>query len=274
MEHDKFVRITELTPAYDGRPASQGGLYEWRTPNMLLDDGTQSTDYGVGSVQLRMVLKGPKGAVQFVVGTDWYPPHVQEEFATTYDKRSYFSPLLDRKPRGMDVGYHSPRPMYEGHLVLTDECKYLDGRPCYYDGSTLRAEEWVEILLKEGSEGIWVALEKEYQRVFEDDKYVLHDELFLLRQAAEASKEDAVVDEQDSKDEEIARLREERESLKRETAALRVLVNRAERALEILARRYVSYLGGTDRGPHSFAHRVIDEVYDLAIAEERKEKEQ
>lgn len=169
MERDEFIRITELTPAYDGRPTARGGRSEWRTPSMPPDDGTQSTDYGVGSVQIRMVLKGSKGAVQFVVGTDWYPPHVQEEFATTYDRRSYFSPLLDRKPRGMDVGYHSPHPTYDGQIAITESCEYLGGRPCYYDGSTLRAEEWVETLLKEGSEGIWVLLEKEYRRVFEEN---------------------------------------------------------------------------------------------------------
>jgi hypothetical protein len=135
---EDLERIVELTPAFDGRPPG-----------------------------LRMVLKGEKGAVQFVAYTDWYQPHVQQELAEKGERR-YSSPL-GIKPMGADVGYHSPHPMYEGDEPLTESCEYLDGRPCYYDGSGTKAQAFVTVLLKEGSDGIWKALEREYRRLFGDE---------------------------------------------------------------------------------------------------------
>ena len=67
---------------------------------------------------------------------------------------------------GADVGYHSPVPHYEGQICSQDSCSYLGGKPCYYDGSSLRAEEWVrDILIPKGSDGVWESLEQEYARL-------------------------------------------------------------------------------------------------------------
>lgn len=149
-------RITEISSAYDGRPASAGGKHEWRTPGMKPDDGTGATNYGIGGCTIRFILKGPLGAVQFVIYTDWYPPHVQQAVSATSVIR----------PMGGDVGYHSPRHMYEGQGALCGpgECPYVpDGAECFYDGSSLRADEWVrDILLRGGSDAVWKALEDEY----------------------------------------------------------------------------------------------------------------
>jgi hypothetical protein len=87
-----------------------------------------------------MVLKGEAGAVQFVVYTDWYPPHVQEER------------MVDHR---------------QSVVASMGPCEYLDGRECYYDGSGLRADEWVrDLLIKRGSDAIWEALTEEYKRLF------------------------------------------------------------------------------------------------------------
>jgi len=51
--------------------------------------------------------------------------------------------------------------------LITDSCPYLDGKPCYYDGSTLAAERVFERLVREGDVGVWAALEEVYQQVFE-----------------------------------------------------------------------------------------------------------
>lgn len=40
----------------------------------------------------------------------------------------------------MDLGYHSPAPMYEGHEQLSATCEWLPGGVCYYDGSSLNAQ--------------------------------------------------------------------------------------------------------------------------------------
>jgi hypothetical protein len=135
---------------------------------MRPDDGTDSTNYGIGGMQIRFLLKGEKGTIQFLIGTDWYPPHVQESMRSRFAQqdRQRFNP----KPHGWDVGYHSLTPMYEGQETVSDSCEYLDGKPCYYDGSSLRADKWVkDIFLKEGSDGIWREMEKEYVYQFETE---------------------------------------------------------------------------------------------------------
>src|SRR5690554_1678397 len=42
-------------------------------------DPNPAKNYGVHGVELRMVLKGEKGAVQFVLYTGWQLPHVTKE---------------------------------------------------------------------------------------------------------------------------------------------------------------------------------------------------
>jgi hypothetical protein len=145
-----FERIIDLTPAWDKRHADA------------------RKDYGVHGVDLYMVVKGPKGAVQFLVYTNWMLPHVQKERdqrtatrgADETELRCFYHPLP------ADVSYHSPAPMYEGQEPMSGECEYTGGE-CYYDGSSLRAEKWYnEILLPKGSDGIWAALEQEYRERF------------------------------------------------------------------------------------------------------------
>ncbi len=136
-----FERIIEFSPAFDKR------------------DDDPKKNYGIGAVKIRFVLKGKKGAIQFVVGTDWYLPHNQKEVGNSIRGGI--------KPDGWDVGYHSPKPIYEGQTSMGEACQYLDGRDCYYDGSGLRADEWVEkYLLRGGSDAVWRAIEREYVRVF------------------------------------------------------------------------------------------------------------
>lgn len=128
-----------------------------------------SKNYGVHGVTLRMVVKGPLGATQFLLYTNWQLPHVTKEQLDNprwpLDKtavRAVWQPLA------ADVGYHSPKPMYEDHSPMSGECEYVPGGVCYYDGSGLRAQEWYEQkLLPGGSDAIWEALEEEYEDRFE-----------------------------------------------------------------------------------------------------------
>lgn len=115
-----------------------------------------SKNYGVGGVNCWMILKGEKGAVQFMFSTGIYLPHVLEEWKS---KNYYPSPM------GFDVGYHSPTPMYDGQLC-NDNCDLLPDSKCYYDGSGLRAEEWYKIFIEEGDEKIWELLEEYYRDRF------------------------------------------------------------------------------------------------------------
>ena len=143
----KLTREIKIHPAFDKR------------------DKDPLKNCGIHGCDLRFLLKGPKGVVQFVIFTNWQLPHVTEEFIQ--------KPIKDRidikiryLPMPADLGYHSLVPMYEGQTGRAN-CEYLDGKTCYYDGSSLSAEPIYDILLREGSDGVWKALEKYYKELFE-----------------------------------------------------------------------------------------------------------
>jgi hypothetical protein len=48
-----------------------------------------------------------------------------------------------------------------------EPCRYLDGKPCYYDGSSLNAERIFDVLTAEGDEGVWRELEAYYHATFQ-----------------------------------------------------------------------------------------------------------
>lgn len=128
-----------------------------------------SKNYGIHGVDLKMVLKGDKGAVQFVLYTNWQLPHVQRELnrKAIGEDEVYIEAILNPMPA--DLGYHGPVPLYEGQNICTKSCEYLDGKPCYYGGSGLNAKRIYEVLLNEGSDGVWRELEEYYKELFESE---------------------------------------------------------------------------------------------------------
>lgn len=128
-------RTVEMSPAYDKR------------------DPDPTKNYGIGCVLITFILKGERGAVQFKMGSGWFLPQNKNAHSDFY-------------PSAWDKGYHSYIPRYDGQTTVTDSCHVLDGKPCYYDGSTLNAEPLLEVLLREGSEGIWRELEEYYKESF------------------------------------------------------------------------------------------------------------
>lgn len=127
-------RITTFTPAYDNR----------------LNGGGQH------GVDLRMVLKGEQGAVQFVLFTGWSKSLAESD--SDIQKVQY--------PLPADLGYHSKIPLFEKQIVSDRSCIYCDGAPCYYDGSTIDADIIFKKLILEGSESLWKELEYRYRQLF------------------------------------------------------------------------------------------------------------
>lgn len=123
-----------------------------------------SKNYGVHGVEMRWYLKGPEGAIQFVVFTNWHLPHVQQEL----DRKSFGEfPHLSCHPQPADLGYHSRVPRYEDQRPMDGECSVIEGGgPCYYDGSGLRADDVYRLLVEKGSEAVWQFLEEEYRSTF------------------------------------------------------------------------------------------------------------
>jgi hypothetical protein len=119
-------------------------------------------NYGVGSVRCIMTLKGEKGATSFVFGIGIYLPQTYEYWESRglhKDCNKYPDHM------GYDVSYHALSSQWEGQ-TSRDNCEFLDGKPCYGDGSALRADEWMKIFVEQGDEPIWKMLEEDYKERF------------------------------------------------------------------------------------------------------------
>jgi hypothetical protein len=143
-------RIVTFEPAYDKR------------------DPNPSKNYGIHGVNLRFVLKSDKGAVQFVIYTNWMLPHVTQELLRKANSK--LSIEMNFLPMPADRGYHSPIPRYEGQNIVSESCEYLNGKPCYYDGSGLAAEDIYKRLVAEGDSAVWEELEAYYEQTFGEEE--------------------------------------------------------------------------------------------------------
>jgi hypothetical protein len=117
-------------------------------------------NYGIHGLDVWFILKGPKGATQFAVTFPVYLPHVERESASWKYKPEIM---------GTDVGYHAKEPQFEGHAAMP--CNLFGGE-CYYDGSSLRADDWAKEIFAIRGEGpeneIWRRLKVEYVERFGD----------------------------------------------------------------------------------------------------------
>lgn len=142
-----FRRTLQVSPPYDKRHA----------------DPTKN--YGIHGLEFRYFLGKNNRAIQFVVYTPIYLPAVADELFELGRSLKYNT----FRCQGADVGYHSPMPQYDGQGCMDDNCTHTGG-PCYYDGSGLRAEEWMVDWFAGGSDAIWPKMEQEWARVFGDDE--------------------------------------------------------------------------------------------------------
>jgi hypothetical protein len=114
--------------------------------------------HGKHGLTMRFLLKGDKGAVQFVVALGWLPEPGNYD-TINLSKGSSVYPS--------DLGYHAKEPQYEDQPVM--DCSILG--KCYYDGSGLNAYEPFRILCSFGEEVLWTFLEGYYNTIFEDADY-------------------------------------------------------------------------------------------------------
>lgn len=123
-------------------------------------------NYGISGMRVWFILKGPKGATQFMFGVGVYLPHVESEYKANGTDLNSFHDIGVFS--GWDVGYHALEPQYDGHAA-NDDCDIL-GCKCYYDGSSLRASDKVKEFFSIRGEPIephiWKFLEDEYYARF------------------------------------------------------------------------------------------------------------
>jgi hypothetical protein len=147
---DELIREFEIAAAYDKRVESGGR-------------------YGQHCVDFRFYLKGPKGVVQFILCTGWSkaiiatPEKPWQELGVV---RTRNNPDVLWDPMPADLGYHSPVPRYEDQTAM--DCHILPEGKCYYDGSGLNANRIFSLMVHEGGEAMWKALERYYRELFEE----------------------------------------------------------------------------------------------------------
>lgn len=113
-------------------------------------------DYGVHGVDIVFSVKGKHGAISLIICTNWYPTHCRD-YPLVKNGMIFF-------PMAADIGYHSYTPQRDWQTKPSQEkCRFLDNKPCYYDGSALRANDFFDILTDKGEDALWKELEKEYE---------------------------------------------------------------------------------------------------------------
>lgn len=121
--------------------------------------------HGIGEMRIWFILLGAKGATQWLLGTGHY---LGADGARVSSYRLSGEKDQGPKPDAWDLGYHSPKPIYEGQEP-NKECDLLPGGECYYDGSGLNGKPHVEPFLAGGPDYIWGVLREDYDARFGDD---------------------------------------------------------------------------------------------------------
>ena len=57
-----------------------------------------------------------------------------------------------------DLGHHSAVPFYEGQWS-TEGCDWIDSPTCYYDGSSMQADAYLDALNRSGVDVVWAMLD-------------------------------------------------------------------------------------------------------------------
>lgn len=127
-----------------------------REITMLPASDSRAKQGGIHGVDMRMVLSGELGAVDFCIYTGWMLPSVRLE----HNLRHY---VPDAMPAY--VGYHSPHPKYP-EQTPQDNCQLIKGDVCYSDVSYTTSDEVFDVLTKKGSDGVWEWLENYYVELF------------------------------------------------------------------------------------------------------------
>lgn len=123
--------------------------------------------HGRAGLDIRFVVKGKKGAIQFLLYTGWLPQKTEPSgIGTRWIEKWSRTEVLPA-----DLGCHSKKPLYEGQEIVSDSCEYCDGKPCYYDGSGLQASNAMYTLVNGGGEALWQFLEEYYNATFEGSPY-------------------------------------------------------------------------------------------------------
>jgi hypothetical protein len=107
----------------------------------------RASNNGFSCAELLFHYGDPTAAVTFAVRTDWLPITMHH---TTIRP--------DRTIRPLDLIYHFNNPTLTARQSHMERCSYIEGE-CYAVYDKQHLERLVDVLLAEGSEGVWRELE-------------------------------------------------------------------------------------------------------------------
>lgn len=145
-------------------------------------DPDPTKDYGVNCINIKFLVIGNRGVVEFDLSTNWYLPHIikrrlehlkQDVFI---GKEDY---LLTSKmsPYPLDICYYSLERISEDDTYFESGLSYVfDHKPCYYgyryedEGKEVWTTDFVyNLLLERGDGAVWDYLENYYCDTFLKD---------------------------------------------------------------------------------------------------------
>jgi hypothetical protein len=145
-------------------------------------DPDPKKNYGVGCLELRFLVEGNRGVVEFQLLTSWYQEHVMKRRldALKHDVWIGKEDFLLRHfldPFPADICYFSQNRLSEDDAYWEKGVYYaLEGKPCYYGYKYTDEEEnrpakevAYQKLVEEGDESLWKYLEDYYEEVFGKD---------------------------------------------------------------------------------------------------------
>jgi len=141
-------------------------------------DPDPKKNYGIHGCDLWFAVKGKKGAAVFMMNSGWFLPETIREYHKkgqnlfVFENKFAKDGLSVMYPMSVDIGIHSKKNIFYGEIVKAHgkkSCNFTGGK-CFYDGSAISSEKFMNILISEGSEKMWAALEKYYHDAFYRDK--------------------------------------------------------------------------------------------------------
>lgn len=127
--------------------------------------GTGGT-HGRHGMEIRFAVKGEDGAIQFLLYTGWIPQRCEPSGIGCRECEWSSGPIMPA-----DLGYHSRNPRYADQTPISDKCEFCDGQPCYYDGSSLNANDAMYALVNGGEKALWEFLDGYYAATFNGAAY-------------------------------------------------------------------------------------------------------
>lgn len=142
-----------------------------------------SKNYGVSCLDMKFLIYGNKGIVEFDLDTNWYLPHIMKRRLESFrhdvqlQKEDF---LLETwiNPCPLDICYYSLIRLSEDDTFFDVGLDWaFDGKPCFYGYKSFEgdypspfAKDVVfGLLVEKGDGAVWEYLENYYKEIFGED---------------------------------------------------------------------------------------------------------